>query len=111
MKTTAEREIERRWIRRSPKPIKLSGRRHGTDSGYTAGCGCAPCTRAHTEAKVAYNHRRGVLPRGSAEFELRQLTLQKHGTRSRRRAGCDCEPCKEAENSYQRAYRARKRAA
>jgi len=104
----ADREINA-VTRRSPVPIRLPGKRqHGTTSGYVSGCGCPPCTNAQREYTLARNHRLGVLPRDSAEFEIRQLGLQKH-RRAMYQRGCRCDDCKAAENHYQRQYRARRR--
>lgn len=54
-------------------------RDHGTNSAYTAGCRCAPCSRAHADYEHERRHRASKRPNRTPAkpwmILLRQLTL------------------------------------
>lgn len=81
--------------RRSPVPLDIGHLRHGTVTGYRAGCGCSDCTRAKTEAQARWTlkcerNRRGltlVLVTCDActqRFRARAAQVQRLGTHTLR---------------------------
>lgn len=94
----------RRRTRRRPLDLPECG----TITGYTKGCGCAPCRDASATARRAqrYTQRTGVKldkpvppPRTVTDrvrVERPELNLPQCGTPRGYQMGCGCLPCREA---------------
>lgn len=87
----AEAKPPGRPKKRSPVPIDFPGKRkHGTVSGYTAGCGCEPCTAAMREYQREKKRR-------NREKKAEEIP---HGYSGYINYDCRCDICKLARREY-----------
>lgn len=81
----ANREYNRQYRHRAPRPPAL----HGTRSKYQKGCRCQECTEAQSQSS---RERREMLRLKSAT----EKTGVGHGSLARFEMGCDCDQCSRA---------------